>query len=78
MVVVSPFEFVLCHTNLGPCVTRRCCDSYFIDNVLGKAYTVKRAKVFASTVAFLFVGSCVVFIKNFLIMKFKENDNFSV
>ena len=54
MVVVSRFEFVLCHTNVGPCVTRGCCDSCFVDNVLGKARTVKRAKVFASTVAFLF------------------------
>ena len=39
-------------------------------NVLGKGRTVKRAKVFASTVAFLFVGGLVVFIKNFLIMAF--------
>ena len=60
---------MLCHTDVGPCVTR-CCDSCFVDNVLVKAYTVKRAKIFASTVAFLFVGSCVVFIKNFLIMAF--------
>ena len=72
VVVVSRFEFVLCHTNVGPCVTRGCCDSCFIDNVLGKARAVKsqRAKVFASTVAFLFVGGLVVFIKNFLIMAF--------
>ena len=32
--------------------------------------TVNRAKVFGSTVAFLFVGGLVVFIKNFLIMAF--------
>ena len=70
MVVVSRFEFVLCHTNVGPCVTRGCCDSCFVDNVLGKARTVKRAKVFASTVAFLFVGGLVVFIKYFLIVAF--------
>ena len=49
VVVVSCFEFVLCHTNVGPCVTRGCCDSCFVNNVLGKARTVKRAKVFAST-----------------------------
>ena len=49
VVVVSCFEFVLCHTNVGPCVTRGCCDGCFVDNVLGKAHTVKRAKVFAST-----------------------------
>ena len=70
MVVVSRFEFVLCHTNVGPCVTRGCCDSCFVDSVLGKARIVKRAKVFASTVAFLFVEGLVVFIKNFLIMAF--------
>ena len=35
VVVVSRFEFVLCHTNVGPCVTRGCCDSCFINNVLG-------------------------------------------
>ena len=70
MVVVSCFEFVLCHTNVGPCVTRGCGDSCFVDTVLCKARTVKRAKVFASTVAFLFVGGLVVFIENFLIMAF--------
>ena len=70
VVVVSHFEFVLCHTNVDPCVTRGCCDSCFVDNVLCKALTVKRAKVFASTVAFLFVGGLVVFIENFLIMAF--------
>ena len=68
MVVVTHYEFMLCHTNVGPCVTR-CCDSSFVDNVLGKARTVKRAKVFVSTVAFLFVRG-LVFIKNFLIMAF--------
>ena len=70
MVVVSRFEFVLCHTNVGPCVTRGCCDSCFVDNVLCKTRTVKRAKVFACTVAFLFVGGLVVFIKYFLIVAF--------
>ena len=70
VVVVSCFEFVLCHTSVGPCVIRRCCDGCFVDNVLGKACTIKRAKVFASTVAFLFVEGLVVFIQNFLIMAF--------
>ena len=62
MVVLSCFEFVLCHTNLGPCITRSCYDSCFIDNVLSKARTVKRVKVFVSAVAFLFIGGLVVFI----------------
>ena len=44
VVVVSCFEFVFCHTNVGLCVTRSCCDSCFVDNVLGKARTVRRAK----------------------------------
>ena len=61
---------MLCHTNVGPCVTRRCCDSCFLNNVLGKTCPVKRAKVVASTVAFHFVRGLVVFIKNFLIMAF--------
>ena len=64
VVVVSHFEFVLCHTNVGPCVTRGCFDSCFVDNVLGKARTVKRAKVFAATIAFLFVGGLVVYISH--------------
>ena len=55
LVVVSRFEFVLCHTNVGPCVTRGC-DRCFVNDVLGQARTVKRAKVSASTVAFLSVG----------------------
>ena len=59
-----------CHANVGPCVTRGCCDSCFVDNVLCKARTVKRVKVFASTVAFLFVGGLVVFIKYFVIVAF--------
>ena len=66
VVVVSRFEFVLCHTNVAlpeDVVT-------VASNVLGKARTVKRAKVFASTVTFLFVGGLVVVIKNFLIMAF--------
>ena len=70
MVVVSCFEFVFCHTNVVLCVTRSCCDSCFVDNVLGKARTVKRAKVFVSAVAFLLVGCLVVFIKDLLIMAF--------
>ena len=69
MVVVYRFDFVLCHTNGGLCVTIGCCDSCFVDNILGKARTVKRAKVFASTVAFLFVGG-LVFIKYILIVAF--------
>ena len=60
VVVVSCFEFVLCHTNVSLCVTRSCCDSCFVDNVLGKARTLKRAKVSVSAVAFLFVGGLVV------------------
>ena len=44
VVVVSRFEFVLCHTNVGPCVTGGCCDSCFIDDVLRKARTVKRQR----------------------------------
>ena len=69
MVVVSCFEFMFCHTNVGPCVPRCCCDSSFEDNVLGKT-RIKGAKVFVSTVAFLLAGVLVIFIKDLLIVAF--------
>ena len=55
VVVVSCFEFVFCHTNVGLCITRNCYDSCFVVSVLGKAHTVKRAKVFVSAVGFLLI-----------------------
>ena len=62
MVVVPCFKFVFCHTNVGPCITRSCCDSRFVDNVLGETCTLKWAKIFVSAVAFLLVGGLVVFV----------------
>ena len=70
VIVVSCFEFAFCHANVCPCVTGSCCDSSFVDNVVGKTRTVKRAKVFVSTVAFLLAGDPVVFIKDFLVVAF--------
>ena len=44
VVVESCFEFMFCHTNAGLCITRSCCESCFVDNVLGKARTVKNSQ----------------------------------
>ena len=75
MAVVSFFEFMFCHTNVGPYVTRGCCDSCLVDNVLGKTRIVKKAKVFVSTLAFLRAGGFVVFIKDLLIVVFDYNSH---
>ena len=51
MVVVSSFEAVLCHANINLCFTGCGSDSCFVDDVVDKACTVKRAKVLVSAVA---------------------------
>ena len=51
VVVVSSFEAVLCHANINLCFAGCGSDGCFVDDVVDKACTVKRAKVLVSAVA---------------------------
>ena len=52
LVAVSCFEMMLHHSNVNLCFARSGCDSSFIDDVVDKARTIERAKVFIPAVAF--------------------------
>ena len=51
VIVVSCFEFVLCHSTVSACITGGCCDCSFIDNVGCETFSIKRAKSFISAIA---------------------------
>ena len=52
LVAVSCFEMMLHHSNLNLCFARSGCDSSFIEDVVDKARTIERAKVFIPAIAF--------------------------
>ena len=68
MVVVSCFEFVLCHTNVSICVSGCYCYCGFVDYVTCKTRTIERAKVFVSAIAFSFAANPIAFGEDFLIV----------
>jgi len=51
MVIVPRFEIMLSHANVNLRFARCCRDSRFVDDIVDKASTIKRAKVFISAVA---------------------------
>ncbi|KAL9977501.1 hypothetical protein ACROYT_G014909 [Oculina patagonica] len=50
VVVASGFEAVLCHAKINLFFTGCSSDSCFVDDVVDKAYTIKRAKVLLFTI----------------------------
>ena len=46
MVIGPRFETMLSHANVNLCFTGCCSDSGFVDDIVDKASTIKRAKVF--------------------------------
>ena len=73
VVVVSCFEFVLCHTNVSICVSGCCCYCGFVDYVTLKTRTIERAKVFVSAIAFCFTANPIAFGEDFLIVALDNN-----
>ena len=51
MVIVPRFETMLSHADVNLRFARCCSDSGFVDDIVDKASTIKRAKVFISAVA---------------------------
>jgi len=51
MVIVPRFEIMFSHPNVNLHFARCCSDSCFVDDIIDKASTIKRAKVFISAVA---------------------------
>ena len=70
MVAVSGFEVVFCHPNVSGCVTGCCRDCSFVDNVVCKAFTIKKAKVLVSAIARLSVVNLIAFIQDLSVVVF--------
>ena len=51
MIIVPRFETMLSHANVNLRFAGCCSDSGFVDDIVDKASTIKRAKVFISAVA---------------------------
>ena len=52
LVVVEPrLETMICHASVDSCITGCGSDSGLVDDIIGKARTIERAKVFLSAIA---------------------------
>jgi len=51
MVIVPRFEIMFSHANVNLRFVRCCSDSRFVDHIVDKASTIKRANIFISAVA---------------------------